>query len=439
MLRLEDAAALWALLQKHVAEQPADSALNFDLSRAEVVDGAAMAMLVHARAELQRKCIGCEIQHASGPVAELVRLYRGDVKVRAAKRRKPKSAFEQIGDATVDFVNEVQARALVFGPVGGRDARRHRRSPKTGNFREVAPIMERTGADALPIVLLINFLVGLVMAFQASVQLKRFGANILVADLIGISMTRELGPLMTAIVVCGRSGAAFAAELGTMKVNEEIDALRVLGLSPMRYLVLPRVLGMFLVLPLLALFADLVGILGGTDRGRHAPRPHDDLVHAADAARREALGRVFGRDQGGRLRRRDLPHRLPAGPCCHRWRRGRRAAHDGRGGVQPLHAHSDRRHLHRDVPPDRTMTEPIVEVSQLTIGWGTRTLLENLNFKVERGDVFVILGGSGSGKSTLLRHLIGLEQPLAGEIRTHGVRSRRPRRSRSSAARRPSA
>src|SRR6185369_17155745 len=112
-------------------------------------------------------------------------------------------------------------------------------------------------------VLLINFLIGFVMAYQSSVQLRQFGANIFVADLVGVAMTRELGPLMTAIIVCGRSGAAFAAELGTMKVSEEVDALRTLGLVPLRYLVLPRIFGLMLAAPLLALLADGIGILGG--------------------------------------------------------------------------------------------------------------------------------------------------------------------------------
>jgi phospholipid/cholesterol/gamma-HCH transport system permease protein len=123
--------------------------------------------------------------------------------------------------------------------------------------------MERTGADAVPIVVLINFLVGFVMAFQGAVQLKQFGANIFVADLVALSVARELGPLMTAIIVCGRSGAAFAAELGTMKVSEEIDALRTMGFGPIRYLVLPRTVALMLVMPMLTLLADLVAIGGG--------------------------------------------------------------------------------------------------------------------------------------------------------------------------------
>jgi len=137
------------------------------------------------------------------------------------------------------------------------------REPKTANWKEVPYLMEKTGADAVPIVLLINFLVGFVMAFQGAVQLKQFGANIFVADLVGLSVTRELGPLMTGIIVCGRSGAAFAAEIGTMKVSEEIDALRTMGFGPYRYLVMPRTLALMLVLPLLTLLADLVGIAGG--------------------------------------------------------------------------------------------------------------------------------------------------------------------------------
>src|SRR5258705_3729714 len=110
---------------------------------------------------------------------------------------------------------------------------------------------------------MINFLVGLVTAVQAAIQLKQFGANIFVADLVGLSVTRELAPLMTAIIIAGRSGAAFSAELGTMRVSEEIDALRTLGLDPYQFLVFPRVLALTLVAPLLTIVADVIGILGG--------------------------------------------------------------------------------------------------------------------------------------------------------------------------------
>ena len=124
-------------------------------------------------------------------------------------------------------------------------------------------LIQECGAQALPIISLVSVLVGLILAFVGAVQLKLFGAQIYVADLVGIGMAREMGGMMTAIVMAGRTGAAFAAQLGTMEVNEEIDALKTLGISPMEFLVLPRMLALVLMLPLLCLYADLLGILGG--------------------------------------------------------------------------------------------------------------------------------------------------------------------------------
>jgi phospholipid/cholesterol/gamma-HCH transport system permease protein len=110
---------------------------------------------------------------------------------------------------------------------------------------------------------MINFLVGLILAFVGAVQLARFGASIYVADLVGIATVRELGCIMTGIIVCGRTGAAFAAQLGTMKVNEEINALQTFGISPIEFLVLPRMVALILVMPFLCAFADLISIAGG--------------------------------------------------------------------------------------------------------------------------------------------------------------------------------
>ena len=119
------------------------------------------------------------------------------------------------------------------------------------------------GPSALPIVALISLLVGLILAFVGAVQLALFGAQIYIADLVGLGMTREMGALMTAIIMAGRSGAAFAAQIGSMNVNLEISALRVMGFSPIEFLVLPRVLALILVMPILCLFSDLMGIVGG--------------------------------------------------------------------------------------------------------------------------------------------------------------------------------
>ncbi len=123
--------------------------------------------------------------------------------------------------------------------------------------------MVRIGVESLPIVSLIAGSVGMIVALQAAMQLRRVGATIYVADLVGVSLTRELGPLMTAIVIAGRSGSAIAAELGTMQVSEEVDALTAMGLDPVEFLALPRILAMAIMLPCLTLLADVVGMAGG--------------------------------------------------------------------------------------------------------------------------------------------------------------------------------
>ena len=123
--------------------------------------------------------------------------------------------------------------------------------------------IQQCGADALPIVTLISLLVGLILAFVGAVQLMMFGAQIYVADLVGIAMVRVMGAVMVGIVMAGRTGAAFAAQLGTMQGNEEIDALKTMGVSPMEFLVLPRMLALILMMPLLCIYADLMAVIGG--------------------------------------------------------------------------------------------------------------------------------------------------------------------------------
>jgi len=124
-------------------------------------------------------------------------------------------------------------------------------------------IVQQCGVDALPIVSLISFLIGLIMAFVGNVQLANFGASLYVADLVGIAMVREMGVVMTAIIMSGRTGAAFAAHIGSMKANQEIDALRTFGFDPFDFLVLPRMLALVLMMPLLTMYANAIGILGG--------------------------------------------------------------------------------------------------------------------------------------------------------------------------------
>jgi phospholipid/cholesterol/gamma-HCH transport system permease protein len=134
-------------------------------------------------------------------------------------------------------------------------------------FSDLALTIQQCGADALGIVSLISFLVGVILAFMGAVQLEKVGAQIFVANLVAIGMVREMGAMMTAIIMAGRTGAAFAAQLGTMKVTQEIDALETMGISPMEFLVLPRVIALVLMMPLLCAYADFLGILGGAAVG----------------------------------------------------------------------------------------------------------------------------------------------------------------------------
>ena len=135
--------------------------------------------------------------------------------------------------------------------------------PRSVRWEDVKFYMKRAGADGLPIVALISLLLGLIMAFMSSLQLKQFGANIYVANLVTLAMVRELGPIMTAILVAGRSGSAYAAEIGTMVVNDEVNALVTMGFEPIRFLAVPKVLATMVVVPILTVYADLFAILGG--------------------------------------------------------------------------------------------------------------------------------------------------------------------------------
>jgi phospholipid/cholesterol/gamma-HCH transport system permease protein len=156
----------------------------------------------------------------------------------------------------VEFVGMVTLALANF--VRGRS--RYRRS-------DLLEVIQACGASALGIVSLISYLVGVILAYMGAVQLQQFGAAIYVADLVGIGMVREMGAMMTAIIMAGRTGAAFAAQLGSMKVNEEIDALSTMGVSPMEFLVVPRMIALILMMPLLCLYSDFVGILGGATVG----------------------------------------------------------------------------------------------------------------------------------------------------------------------------
>ncbi len=180
----------------------------------------------------------------------------------AKTRSSQPSQLKELGKMTLHVWEGICAMADFVGEAVlslGRFATGRARFRKSDFWMTV----QECGIDALPIVSLISFLIGLILAFVGNVQLTNFGANIFVADLVGIAMVREMGVVMTGIIMSGRTGAAFAAHLGSMKANEEIDALRTFGLNPFDFLVLPRLLALLLMMPILTVYSNIIGILGG--------------------------------------------------------------------------------------------------------------------------------------------------------------------------------
>lgn len=178
------------------------------------------------------------------------------------RKLKPKSVFVHAGEVTLKLSSD--AKSLVkFTKELFKALFYYLCKPNKLNWRETFYYIDQTGADAVPIVLLICFLMGIILAFQGLAQLGKFGLDIYAADLVGFAIIRELGPLMVAMICTGRAGSAFAAELGTMKVAEEIDAMKTMGLKPIYVLVVPKIVGLVFVMPLLTILGDVTGVFGG--------------------------------------------------------------------------------------------------------------------------------------------------------------------------------
>jgi len=180
-----------------------------------------------------------------------------------ARRSDERTSFlAKIGNGTLEIIHDSYALILFIGEVVLAIGTLLRGQAR---FRwvDLMIFIQDVGPNGFPIVSLISLLVGLILAFVGALQLAMFGAQIYIADLVALGTVREMGPLMTAIIMSGRTGAAYAAQLGTMNVNSEIDALKTMGISPMEFLVLPRMLALIVMMPLLTMYADLMGIVGG--------------------------------------------------------------------------------------------------------------------------------------------------------------------------------
>jgi phospholipid/cholesterol/gamma-HCH transport system permease protein len=254
--------AVWRQVMAVVQKAPWQR-IVVDASGIDYCDGAGVGLLVELCNQQNEVGGELEIRGLRPEFQRLLDLFDPAV-LKEAQREKPRPVHvvEQVGWGAVGVWKDIHALIAFVGElcVALGQAVIH---PRRVRWKDAFFVAETAGVNALPIVALISFLVGLIVAFQSAIALKQFGAEVFIAELIAISMIRELGPLMTAILLAGRSGSAFAAELGTMKVNEEIDALTTMGLDSVRFLVVPRVIASLVLTPLLAVFADIIGMMGG--------------------------------------------------------------------------------------------------------------------------------------------------------------------------------
>ena len=286
---------------------------------------------------------------------------------------------------------------------------------------DLGRVLADCSARAVAIVLVVNLLVGAILAFVGAVQLAKFGAGIFVADLVAIAVAREMAAIITAVVIAGRTGAAFAAEIATMQANEEVDALEVLGLTAIDFLVLPRVASLLLMMPLLYIFACVAGLLGGMivaaamldlSAAAYLQRTAETLTWIPPGPGHREVG-VFGALVG-------------MVGCYYGLRAQRNAAGVGvatteRGGDQHRRHHRARRHLRdlRQRSGDLTMT--LLAVDDLDMHFGERLIQTGRVVQGREGLHLRVMGGSGCGKSTLLKHLVGLLPPAAGTVTYDGV------------------
>jgi phospholipid/cholesterol/gamma-HCH transport system permease protein len=255
-------ADVWTQARAALASAPARRVV-VDASAVDYCDGAGIAMLVDLLRQPRAADAAVSVRGLRPEFQALLDQF--DLTVLAEPAHAPPkriNAIEEIGRAAATLGRDMRTQIVFIGETTAAlwYAFTH---PHRVRWKDVWYTCEQVGANALPIVALISFLLGVILAFQAAVPMRQFGAEIFVADLVGLSILRELGPLMTAILLAGRSGAAFAAEIGTMKVNEELNALTTMGLDPVRFLVVTRILAALLMVPLLSLFADLIGVLAG--------------------------------------------------------------------------------------------------------------------------------------------------------------------------------
>jgi len=241
----------------------APGGLRVDLSEVEYLDSAGALGLLHLEHGAKARSISLQFVNVTEEAKRIMGLInREALSMKPLVSEKKSNIVEQIGEGSLRVLNDFVSIMTFLGDLLTALARSFFH-PRAARLEDVLFYMKKAGVEGLPIVGLISFLLGLIIAFMSSLQLKQFGANIYVASLVGVAMVSELGPIMTAIIVAGRSGSAFAAEIGTMKVNEEVDALVTMGFDPTQFLAVPKVLAAMVAVPILTLYSDVFGIGGG--------------------------------------------------------------------------------------------------------------------------------------------------------------------------------
>jgi phospholipid/cholesterol/gamma-HCH transport system permease protein len=251
------------LVEKELDKDPKPTKLTFDAAELRDWDSGLLTFLIGVSEICHKRKLAADWAPLPEGVRSLIQLAEAVPEKTGARAEVSHTSFiEQLGSEAIsyakgldDFLSFLGEVSIAFAKLAVGKAR----------FRRVdlMIVIQDCGANAFGIVTLVTFLVGVILAFMGAVQLQQFGAAIYVADLVGIAMSRDMGAMMTAIIMAGRTGAAFAAQLGSMKVTQEIDALTTMGVSPLEFLVLPRVLALFLMIPLLCVYADCMGVLGG--------------------------------------------------------------------------------------------------------------------------------------------------------------------------------
>ncbi|MFA5284524.1 MAG: MlaE family lipid ABC transporter permease subunit [Smithellaceae bacterium] len=264
---LKNLTAFTGDIKREISSQKVQN-IAIDFSKVCYLDSAAALAFVQIEKEAAAQKITCRLINLNAEAKGIFSVIHGDALTRLPfkSEKSHEGLIRQVGQASLflarDFVNSVTFIGDLLSALA--HTLRH---PRSLRGKDVLFYVQRAGVDGLPIVAMIGALMGLIMAFMSYLQFKQFGANIYVPALVSFAMIKELGPIMTAILVAGRSGSAFAAEIGTMVVNEEVDALQTMGFDPIRFLAVPKVLACVIVVPILTIYADLAGILGGMTIG----------------------------------------------------------------------------------------------------------------------------------------------------------------------------